>query len=135
MQEVHEDLDGQYIHNLIPSPSYNIEDCSFEANDYIIINTTNRIAITSGYVLDLQISSIKVLLDRYINIFHKIFRYFLIKEIILNYSNLTANYMDQIFTIDKLESRGQMIQHSYSSLYALMKNHPSSNYLRRFLLF
>lgn len=76
VQEVHEDLDGQYIHKLIPRSLYNVEDCSFEANDYIIVNTTNRFAITSGYVLHVEINSIKVLLDRYINIFYKIFRYF-----------------------------------------------------------
>lgn len=64
VQEVHEDPDGQYIHKFIPSPSYTFEDCSFEVNDYIMINTTNRVALSSGYVINIQINSIEVLLDR-----------------------------------------------------------------------
>ncbi|XP_033220291.1 DNA replication ATP-dependent helicase/nuclease DNA2 [Belonocnema kinseyi] len=77
-----EEQEGQYSHTFKKNEEDRLGAFSISeinVGDYIVINTNERINISTGYVADIKDDSISVLLDR----------------------NLIKNYKDQVFHVDK----------------------------------
>lgn len=83
----------------------------FTVGEYVIVSTTKRLAIASGFVLDLTSNTITVNLER----------------------NLLQNYNDQTFIIDKHESQSSNV-FNFTNLGILLDDTERSGLLRSIII-
>lgn len=66
LTEVVKHLDGNFIHTFQPALGSSIDHVSFEVGQYVIISTSERLAITTGILTCYKEECIEVSLERYV---------------------------------------------------------------------
>ncbi|XP_055914312.1 DNA replication ATP-dependent helicase/nuclease DNA2 [Eupeodes corollae] len=110
VESLHE---GRYQHCFHLKESHFIDITTFEISlgEYVIVSTTERVSIASGFVYDLSQHSITINLER----------------------NLENNYKGKTFIVDKHESQSEQI-FNYTNLGVLLDNCENSNQLRSIII-
>lgn len=105
--------EGRYQHCFQLKENSHLDLTSFEMSlgEYVIVSSTKRVAIASGFIYDLSQRTVTINLER----------------------NLENNYKGQTFIVDKHESQSEQI-FNYTNLGVLLDNCENSNKLRSIIV-
>ncbi|XP_055844725.1 DNA replication ATP-dependent helicase/nuclease DNA2 [Episyrphus balteatus] len=105
--------EGRYQHCFHLKDNHDIDITTVEISlgEYVIVSSTKRVSIASGFVYDISQRTITINLER----------------------NLENNYKNQTFIVDKHESQSEQI-FNYTNLGVLLDNSDNSNQLRSIII-